>query len=77
MGLLAGTTFGENSSMQQRVDYDEDGNAIYIGYAPMGTAADEANWLIQKFTYDGSNRMTLRQIKRKGTWDNRTGETYA
>jgi hypothetical protein len=79
MGLLAGTTLGENSAMQQRVDYDGSGNAIYIGYAKIGVAADEAEWLIQKFTYNGSNQMTLRQIKQKGAWDSRVtgGYTYA
>jgi hypothetical protein len=63
------------SNMQMRIDWTS-GNADYVGYAPRGLAAGTDGWLLQKFTYDGSNRCTLRQIG-YGNWTNRSSVTYA
>lgn len=63
------------SNMQMRIDWTS-GNADYVGYAPRGLASNADGWLLQKFTYDGSNRCTLRQIG-YGNWDNRASESYA
>ena len=76
--ILRPTVTGEiPSNLQQRVDYDASSNAIYVGYAVRGTLASEARWLIQAFTYDVSNRPTLRQISLNAVWDNRATEDYA
>ena len=63
------------SNMQMRVAYDGSGNAEYVAFAPRGLASSDTGWMIQKFTYDGSNRATLRQIA-YDNWDNRTGASY-
>jgi len=44
--------------LQQNIEYDGSGNAIYIGYAAPGSEDSDAAWLIQKNTYDASNQMT-------------------
>jgi hypothetical protein len=66
------------SNGQLRCDYDgqTDGQPAYIGFAPRGLGASTTGWLIQKFTYDGSRQMTLRQIA-YDSWDNRASATYA
>jgi len=60
------------SNMQMRVAYNADGTTLYAGYAPRGLAASTNGWLIQKFTYDASKRVTLRQIA-YDNWDNKAG----
>jgi len=63
------------SNMQMRIDWTS-GNPDYIGYAPRGLTSSQNGWLLQKFTYDGSNRCTLRQIG-YDSWDLRATATYA
>lgn len=65
------------SNQQMRCDYDgrTDGQPVYIGFGAKGLASSADGWLLQKFTYDGSNFVTLRQIF-YGIWDSRTGYTY-
>jgi len=66
------------SDLQQRLDYVSrtDGQPIYIGFGPRSLASSTNGWLIHKFTYDGSNFLTLRQTA-FDTWDNRASATYA
>lgn len=66
------------SNLQQRIDYDvrTDGQPVYIGFGARGLATSATGWLIQTFTYDGSNNLTLRQIA-YDSWDNRASATYA
>jgi hypothetical protein len=64
------------SNMGMRVAYDGSGNAEYVGFAPRGLAEGTDGWLLQKFTYDGSNRCTKREIA-YGNWTNRASESYA
>lgn len=66
------------SNGQLRCAYSStDGLPDYLGYAPRGLATNASGWLIQKYTYDGSRQMTLRQIA-YDAWDNRaTTATYA
>lgn len=59
---------------QQRIDYDvrTDGQPVYVGYAPRGTATSGI-WMIQKFTFttvSGTDYATLRQIA-YDAWTNR------
>ena len=61
---------------EKKLDYGArtDDNPVYIGFAestvttgpPTGTSA----WIIQKFTYDGSDRVTQIAVRR-GAWDSR------
>jgi hypothetical protein len=61
------------SNMQMRADYDvrTDGQPVYLGFAPKGLLSSLDGWLVHKFTYDVSNRVTVRQIG-YGIWDTRT-----
>ena len=81
MGFTSGTSFDTASGKLMKVDYDvrTDSNPVYVGVAAPGTSDDTGAgaWLIQKFTYDGSNRMTVRAINRTGSWTNRASLTYA
>lgn len=46
---------------QQVLDYtgSPDGvQPVYIGWATPGTAITDTKWMIRKFIYDGSNRVT-------------------
>lgn len=57
---------------ESRLDYDvrTDGNPVYVGKAPEGTATSATGWTIQKLTYDGSDRLTRAQVL-TGVWDDR------
>jgi len=59
-----------------RVEYNGDGTTLYAGYGARGLASSDDGWLIQKFTYNGSLQVTLRQIA-YDTWDNRAAASYA
>ncbi len=46
---------------QQVLDYtgSPDGNQpVYVGWADPGVAINDPKWMIRKFSYDGSNRIT-------------------
>lgn len=66
------------SNMQMFCDYDvrTDTQPIYIGWAPKALAAGTDGWLLYKFTYDGSNRVTSRQIA-YGNWTGHTTASYS
>lgn len=66
---------------EKRLDYDTrtDDNPVYIGFAEyLFTSAtdtitptvDTDTWIIQKLTYDSSDRVTRIQVAR-GTWNDR------
>jgi hypothetical protein len=63
------------NNMQGRWEYDVSDNCIYAGYAPRGLAEGTDGWLLQKFTWVGSN-CTKREIG-YGNWTSRTTETFA
>jgi YD repeat-containing protein len=46
----------ETVMMTQRIAYSGT-DAQYIGYAPPGTAEDEAGWIIHKLIYDSNSLM--------------------
>jgi len=59
---------------EKRFDYDTrtDGQPVYIGYTSPGTATSTANWLIQKFTYNGSDFVTRIEVATSVAWTART-----
>lgn len=61
-----------------RFDYDvrTDGQPLYQGFALTNTAEGTADWLIYKYTYDGNNNVTKRDVS-YGSWTGRAGLTYA
>jgi len=66
----------------QRIDYDANGNAIYVGWAQAGSATSDATWRIVQNTYDASNRFTGSGFPSAScafayVWDNRTTYTYS
>ena len=66
------------SNLQLRADYDirTDGQPVYLGFGARSLAAATTGWLLQKFTYDSSGYVTLRQIA-YDSWNNRATATYA
>jgi len=65
-------------SSQKRIDYDgrSDDNPVYVGFNVSGKIASDTNWVIQKVTYDVSNRVTLVQVA-TDSWDNRGSALYS
>ena len=76
--LLAKRVTEIPSDLQMQVDYDTrtDSNPIYVGYGPKGLATSTTGWLLQKFTYDSSNRVTVRQVA-YDKWTLRTTASYS
>ncbi len=64
--LWASRTTEIPSNMLGRWEYDGSNNCIYAGYAPIGLDEGTDGWLIQKFTWVGSN-CTARNIA-YGNW---------
>jgi hypothetical protein len=64
-------------SFQKLFDYDvrTDDNPVYIGYGVRGLATSSDGWLINKITYDDSDRPI--SIKSAiGVYNNRASLTY-
>lgn len=76
--------FSSAPPYQQAFDYtgSPDGmQPVYIGWAATGAATSEAKWLIRKFTYDSSNRVTNIQyankaVTFKSVWDDRSSLVF-
>lgn len=65
----------------QRVDYDSNSNAIYIGWARAGALDSDSFWRIVRNTYDGQNRFIASAFPEGSpsfnyTWDNRASLAY-
>lgn len=63
-------------AVQEKIDYDGNGNIVYQGYAKPGAATSGNIWIIFKMTYDVSNRVTAVQVVLNKAWDNRASLTY-
>ena len=63
---------GGLTDVETRLDYDArtDDQPVYVGRASAGTLAANADWVIEKLTYDGDDRPTRKQVL-KGSWDDR------
>lgn len=64
------------SNLQIQIEYNGAGNELYVGYGARGLATNQTGWLIYKFTYDGSNRVTARQSAFT-SWTLRASGSYA
>jgi len=73
--LLAKRVVDVPSNLQARWVYDGSNNCIYAAYGPRGLAESSPGWLIQKFTYTGSN-CTKREIA-YDSYTNYLTATYA
>lgn len=76
--ILSGVNAGDASI---RIEYDNQGNAIYIGKAKAGSAESSAVWQLQKMTYDNKG-MTERNFASASTkfefaWTNRAALSYS
>jgi YD repeat-containing protein len=58
---------------ETRLDYGArtDGNPEFVASAPQGSATSAAVWRVLKLEYDGSARLTRKQIRDNITWDGR------
>lgn len=72
--LYAKRTTEIPSNQKMRVEYDGSNNPVYVGFGPKGLAEGTDGWIIQKYTYSGSNP-TERNIA-YGNWTNRASYTY-
>ena len=75
--LFARRTTEIPSDLQLRIEYNSPTpTQKYVGYGARGLATSDDGWIIYKFTYNGSNQMTLRQTA-FDSWDNRDSASYA
>ena len=65
-------------NLQMRLDYSgaPTGQPLYMGYGARALDAGTDGWIIYKFTYDGSDNVTLRQTAYTN-WTARAAGTYA
>ncbi len=60
------------TDFESRLDYAArtDDQPVYVGRALQGTATSAGGWVIEKLTYDASNRAVRKEVA-TGVWDNR------
>ena len=55
----------------QRIEYDGNENAIYLGYhTTLNAETDDTGWVIVKLDYDGNNNVVRRRVQTT-SWDDR------
>ena len=77
-----GNFFEATLFLKQRIQYDANGNAIYLGYAAPGSSENSLVWMIVKNTYDASNYMTASNFAGgeptfERSWSLRTSYVYS
>ena len=67
---LTDAHFRDIPGVDQLFDYDvrTDGQPVYLGQAPHGTAEGVLRWVLFKYTYDGSNFITKIESVGEGIW---------
>ena len=84
MNILSNTPEGPpREPCTKRYFYDGSGNLQYEAWSPayLNSLTSDAAWAIRKFTYDGSNRITISQWANGNSdmncvLDNRASLTY-
>ena len=71
-----------NRNYTQFIEYDGNGNAIYIGTALPGSATTATVWQVKRLTYDGSGNMTALEWADgnddfDNVWDDRASLNYS
>jgi hypothetical protein len=71
-----------NANYTQLIEYDGQGNAVYIGLAEPGTAQGDAFWQIKHLTYDSGNNVTSLMWADgnddfDNSWDDRASLSYS
>ena len=74
--------FDPNADLSQRIAYDVNGNAEYIGKAMPGTLTSAAAWQIKKCVYDVNNNIVSVGFpggdnSYLSVWDDRATYSYA
>ena len=64
--------------VQNRYDWDSNGNILYEAIAGYGVSSSATDWLIFKYTYNDSDYSSSPDSVKTaiGAWDNRTSLTY-
>jgi len=63
------------SILQMRCEYSGN-DLIYLGFAEKGLGISASGWLLHKYTYDASGKVTVRQVS-FDSWDDRVLTTYS
>jgi len=64
------------SNQQMRAEYSGE-DLIYLGFAAAGLSSAASGWLLQKYTYDASGKVTAREIANDFyAWASRASVTY-
>lgn len=79
IGLMG---FSVDNNTAEQLEYDVNGNLIYLGKASAGSLTSEAVWSIKKFTYDVNNALELTEWAEGDSssvyiWDDRLTYTYS
>jgi hypothetical protein len=78
---LGRTPLGARTHQIIEVEYDGNGDPVYIGYAAPGTATSDALWLIFELTWTGGNMTSLRvaegRLEYGSVWDDRASLSYS
>ena len=63
------------------MDYDVNGNLVYIGIGRAGWTVDDPQWFIKKLVYSGNNLISMQcangSINFDKVWTARSGYTYS
>lgn len=65
----------EEPALEERYEFDANGNPLYVGKAPDGTATTAAAWLVYRFTFV-NGLPTRKQVRENVAWDNRATVTW-
>lgn len=63
------------SSLQNRYEYNDDGDVLYAGSAPRGLASSADGWTIFQYTYD--NRKLILKQAAFDSWDAREVASFS
>ena len=73
--------YSRDQGLTQRVEYDVDNNAIYVGRAEPGSGESELKWQIYKMTYVSGNMTALNWAQGNDnfnySWTLRSSYTYS